>query len=404
LHNFFKAYALGVREQRKAIIDGLGAGSTEVHNGLFDAYQSNLQKGVSQMFSDGKYFDLQQKLTLNVSKFAAAKAFQVTQLISRQRADADGVERSREEYAKRAAAVMNQYSKYQLTEYNTAIARTRSAKQWQQFDTPIRRRLYPNLQWIPSRSANKREVHIPFYNKVWSKDDPFWSENQPGSLWNCKCDWRDTDLPATGETTEMTPPKGLRGNPGVTGNVFSDDNAYLTPRAREAIENITYKDVVSGLRINVNADAREIGDNVRTGRILMDNQDVNSVLIRGHANQLNGAAKNPEYKINGLLADAKRIESWNVAAAFNSAIKQECKTVVIDLHKMQSRELNTQELAKNIVRRNANFTSIDNVIQNCFLVWKGKSIWFDRRFFNAYTEKRKMIFYRKMEKLLYGLL
>ena len=111
-------------------------------------------------------------------------------------------------------------------------------KQWQQFNEDDHRRLFPNLRWVPSRSATPREAHQIFWNKVWAKDDPFWQHNQPGTLWNCKCDWEETDDPVSTDEEKRLPNgrsvddctvkvRGLDGNPAETGQIFSDDASYI---------------------------------------------------------------------------------------------------------------------------------------------------------------------------------
>ena len=116
-------------------------------------------------------------------------------------------------------------------------------------------RLFPNLRWLPSRSATPREEHVRFYNRVWAKTDPFWQQNQPGNLWNCKCDWEETDDPCTA-ANPTTPIRhnGLEGNPALTGQVFTDNHAYFAQaggnrkerdRAEMACENAASKAIKS---------------------------------------------------------------------------------------------------------------------------------------------------------------
>lgn len=139
-----------------------------------------------------------------------------------------------------AKAVINTFNRYQAAEYNTATARARTAKQWTDFNAdPIANELYPNLRWIRTRSANPRELHLRFAGLVLPKNDPFWLQNQPGNLWNCKCDWEETDDPTN--TNDLTPDEldgyrsdgggihasGLDGNPAETGEIFSDQCTYF---------------------------------------------------------------------------------------------------------------------------------------------------------------------------------
>ena len=97
-------------------------------------------------------------------------------------------------------------------------------------------RLFPNMKWLPSASSHPREEHIPFYNRIWAKDDPFWATNMPGSLWNCKCSLQETDDDATENATvpAVAPATGLDGNPGITGEIFTEEASYFQRAPKEA--------------------------------------------------------------------------------------------------------------------------------------------------------------------------
>lgn len=216
-----------------------------IHPDVYKAYSDNLRKAVGGVFrSDDygdRYFDLQAQLQSNVTRFAAYKAYHLTEQLKKQRekwTDDD-------EYKKVAKAMMNTFNRYQAAEYNTATARARTAKQWTDFNSdPIANELYPNLRWLPSRSANPREEHIQFYGLVLPKTDLFWQQNQPGNLWNCKCDWEETDTPI--DTKELKTDdlakarsegggihaNGLEGNPAVTGEIFTQGCTYFKQVSR----------------------------------------------------------------------------------------------------------------------------------------------------------------------------
>lgn len=69
---------------------------------------------------------------------------------------------------------------------------------------------------------------MPFYNRIWPKDDPFWTYNQPGTLWNCKCDWEQTDEePTDGNPDRRIVKPGLDQNPATSGQIFTDTAAYI---------------------------------------------------------------------------------------------------------------------------------------------------------------------------------
>lgn len=189
----------------------------QISPSLYESYSENLRKAVDQVFKKDNGNGLSDQLRANVSKFAAYKAYNATIDIQ--------IEMGND--WEDAKMVLHTYNRYQTTEYNTAVSRCRTAKQFEQFNDPDNLRLFPNLRWLPSRSVDPREEHMLFYNRVWPKDDPFWNENTPASLWNCKCDWEETDDPATdGNPSGNKAKTGLKGNPAKSGDVFSGDHPY----------------------------------------------------------------------------------------------------------------------------------------------------------------------------------
>lgn len=189
---------------------------------LYKNYSNNLRKAVDAVFSDSPDSDLANQFRANVSRFAAYKAYAVAEKC---RNDAGGDKETIEAY-------LRIFNRYQSAEYNTARSRARTGKQWNDFQE--NNDIFPNIKWILSRSVEKREEHIVFAGRVWAKDDPFWTTNQPGSLWNCKCDWQETDEPVTdgNPSNKRIVNQGLEGNPAITGEIFTDNASYIK-RARE---------------------------------------------------------------------------------------------------------------------------------------------------------------------------
>ena len=201
------------KEDEDKLINSILASDKPVDPELYSRYAKNLRKAVDAVPVDND--DLSAQWHANVSRFAAYKAYC---------AKRDMVEAATESDFEDVRRVLHSYNRYQAAEYNTAVARARTGKQWLQFSEPDSVRLFPNIQWLPSRSATPREEHMPFYNRIWPKDDPFWQTNQPGNLWNCKCDWEETDEDPTPDnpTSRIVKP-GLEGNPATTGQIFTDN-------------------------------------------------------------------------------------------------------------------------------------------------------------------------------------
>ncbi len=169
----------------------------------------------------------------NLARFSAHKASYVHRVIENElNSPADGSDASPQQ---KAAARLRMFDQFQRTERNTAIARARTAVQFERFNQPDDLRLFPNLRWLPSRSAEPRPTHMQFYNRVWAKDDPFWNSNCPGTEWNCKCDLEQTNDPPTENANIHTPapPLGLEGNPYHTHQLFTDRVSYIRHNTRQ---------------------------------------------------------------------------------------------------------------------------------------------------------------------------
>lgn len=206
---------------RKTVIDTavnkiMSTGYTEdVNSDLFNLYFKDYQKAIDQVFPAGVNPDLAMKFKLNAATFAAHKSYQLTSLILQ--ADRD------KKTAYHHAAMHNRYHQAEAT---TITARARTARQWERFKSEAH--LFPNLTWIRTRSASPRELHLGYVGITLPMNHPFWESNQPGNLWNCKCDWKTTDAPASAEPGKIIPPaKGLEGNPYESGELITRKHPYF---------------------------------------------------------------------------------------------------------------------------------------------------------------------------------
>ena len=222
---------------------------------LYQLYSETLRKAVGIV---GVSQDLQDQWLANVSRFAAYKAARATDMI-REAVAANDEKRD-------GTGPLHAHARYLAAEANTARTRARTGKQWQQFNQDDHARLFPNIRWIASRSATPREAHMPFYGRVWAKDDPFWQHNQPGTLWNCKCDWEETDDPVTtGNPQKNIEVPGLKGNPAETGQIFSEDAPYFSRCPNKEIVEPIAKSIVEFERLRDTKGYKEMEFDWRTG-------------------------------------------------------------------------------------------------------------------------------------------
>ena len=183
---------------------------------------------MNAVFARGRQHpELADALRINAGRFGTYKAYDLCQALERARQSG----MSKEEFQKLAKMRINAYNGYQRTEYNTLVARSRTAKQWERFKED--RLLYPNIEWLQTASATPRQEHLEFVGLILPQDDPFWQRNQPGNEYNCKCDWRTTDKPASTGTppADIPPAKGLDGNPAQTGELVTGRHPYFARNA-----------------------------------------------------------------------------------------------------------------------------------------------------------------------------
>ena len=221
------SFELAQKTKEEILLDAVLNGGKPISPELYQQYADNFRKAVNAVPINDT--DLSAQWHANVSRFAAYKAYHATSEL-RRLADEEGGDMAL------LKAVLHKYNRYQAAEYNTAVARARTGEQWQRFNDPESVRLFPNIEWLPSRSATPREEHMPFYHRIWPKNDPFWLSNQPGTLWNCKCDWEETDEDPTENNPDSRIVKpGLDENPATSGQIFTDTAPYIR-KAPEEVE------------------------------------------------------------------------------------------------------------------------------------------------------------------------
>lgn len=192
---------------------------------LFNAYNQNLHKAVDTGNDPSLNDPSHNLLRNNVSRLAAAKTNYILQQLQHLR---NSLRHDPVEYTRQAKLILARANSTQAAEFNTAVHRARVAKQWEQFQGE--RHIYPNIQWLHTRSASPREIHLAYVGRIWPMDDPFWNSNSPGCTWNCKCSWKSTDEAPTdnNKLVQVQPSPGLEGNPYETKKIFSDNHPYFS--------------------------------------------------------------------------------------------------------------------------------------------------------------------------------
>lgn len=210
----------------------------DIEENLFNAVFETMSDAVDIGFGvpettdpDAEFY---KALKEDTAVFAAFKTHRWQNDIAGQLLDDKGRLKPYAEYRRDVDGLVTPQHKEQWlkTEYDMAISRARIAADWVQF---LREKdILPNLEWVESTSVTPGEDHMVFWGMIAAIEDPCWNEHRPGDRWGCKCGLRSTDKPCTEKpdipaiTKKDDPAPGLKGNPAVTGEIFSKDHPYMT--------------------------------------------------------------------------------------------------------------------------------------------------------------------------------
>lgn len=300
---------------------------------------------------------------------------------------------------------------YLRAEYNFVQSSAQMAAKWEQFSEDGDRY---NLQYRTAGDSKVRPEHAALNGVTLPPSDPFWQTYYPPNGWNCRCtvvQVRKSKYPVTphdeamkrGEEALQNDTKGIfHFNPGIQQKTMPDYNPYTIRRCRDcdiakgklnlgfvpenelcAACKLVHKcqdlkgcvpDEIYGNRLLISkqADQSEIVPNTRAARALVSSFPDMTMQIRKDV--VGFQVKNPEYLINGMIADRKGIESpKGIQSGFKKAIKQGCQAVVIDLDMhMRDGKLPISELAKYLNWRSPDFEN--EVVKECYVIYHDKAI------------------------------
>lgn len=300
---------------------------------------------------------------------------------------------------------------YLRAEYNFVQSSAQMAAKWEQFAEDGDRY---NLQYRTVGDSKVRPEHAALNGVTLPPSDPFWQTYYPPNGWNCRCtvvQVRKAKYPVTphdeamkrGEEALQNDTKGIfHFNPGIQQKTMPDYNPYTIRRCRDcdiakgklnlgfvpenelcAACKLVHKcqdlkgcvpDEIYGNRLLISkqADQSEIVPNTRAARALVSSFPDMTMQIRKDV--VGFQVKNPEYLINGMIADRKGIESpKGIQSGFKKAIKQGCQAVVIDLDMhMRDGKLPISELAKYLNWRSPDFEN--EVVKECYVIYHDKAI------------------------------
>jgi SPP1 gp7 family putative phage head morphogenesis protein len=310
------------------------------------------------------------KLHQNLYRFSGAKTAAQTYEINKLLYTEDGQIRPKTEFMKLVLQLNSCYNKnYLETEYNTAVKAAAMARQWENFQQDTG--LFPNLKYKTVGDDRVRPEHDKLNGTIKPLNDDFWSKYYPPNGWNCRCYVVQTAENETEGTEDDTVPVEFYGNVGKDQVIFSKGQTYFQV-ARELGEEEFARHferakleapylTVKGVKVNIWADLEDYKENLDTALVL--HKAGYDVKIRPHVDGsvlLN--TPNPEYLIEGKLADRKAPKGVNLRNILTKANKQGCEIVVLHL---QESGAGIDEIKKELYSRfrfDTNYPSINEAL------------------------------------------
>ena len=279
-------------------------------------------------------FDTVFQLNSNIGVFSAFKSYRVNQEMKANLTDDNGKKLPFDKFLERYQKVDAEYNaNFLRAEYNLAQKQASAANQWNDFQRS--KDLYPNLKYMPSRSAEPRQDHTKYYGIIKPINDPLWNDLMPPIAWGCNCWVTNTDEPAVATTVEPPEPvNGIIGNAGKNGAVFSNSHAYSKNVDRDSKqqiarflssmrnkhhtgEYITSKVGKGSVKVSLKADRNELSKNLDDAMVASKKYG-NVFEVRPHIE----GVKNPEYRFNDTIGDGVRFDGSNIDSHIKSSFKK----------------------------------------------------------------------------------
>lgn len=237
---------------------------------LFRAVLSVFDQATAQGFAGipvgDRDADFREAIRKNNAVFSAFKVHRLQGDMATLLLDEDGNLKSFEAWMRDTTDIVDHHTRNWLeTEYSTAVVRANQAADWRQFEREAD--ILPGLRWNESTSIMPGLDHKIFWGRIWSIDDPFWSQHRPGDRWGCKCSLTATSEPITDnrdlQPQTEKPSPGLGGNPALTAKLFSDDHPYIAEAYKGATK------AVDSLLSRLNLSSEEVTERTfKSGGVL----------------------------------------------------------------------------------------------------------------------------------------
>lgn len=373
----------------ESIAKGLHDGTIKPENlskeAILKTYQ-DLNKGASEGDKDWNNFNQDQEslktvqsLKKNIYLFSGAKTYAMQQEMNGL-LHADGKIKPYNDFKNDVLKLNPTYNKtYLQAEFQTARATANHVRNWQQFQA--NKDIFPNLQYKTVGDARVREAHQLLQDVIKPINDPFWNTFYPPNGFRCRCyvtQTADTTTPGKfAEPLKYGVDATFQNNAAKSGSIYNKDKHPYFALAKSGGRKVATEMELSknnapyetaykaqnGAKVKVSpfADTNDLKGNYEAAVRITEALGLN-VNIRPHLDGMIVKQKNPEFEINGKLADRKTTVNGNISNQLSKANKQGAETVVIDLSGNDVSFDQVKNNVKNVLKHSNVHSNIKNVI------------------------------------------
>lgn len=339
------------------------------------------------------------KMKQNLYKFAAAKNATMLQDINSKLYDGNRL-RSWDEFKKEVDNLGLQYNVNWLeAEYRTARESGYMAQKWE--DIQANNKLFPNLKYKTQGDDRVRKEHEKLDGIIAPLDSPFWDKYYPPNGWRCRCDvvqTAETPNQIPKEVEDVKPEFHL--NVGKTGQVYSEhsktghrffalakdipgwEKRFELSKLEAGFENV--KTPKGGnIKVSIYSDETDFKLNMSTALLINDQLGLEVKVMPHIDNNIIKNHSNPEFTINGKVADLKSPEGKKQSNLLRKAEKQGCEVIVYQFEHLNMEELTYLKKLANSLSSTA-YPSIKEII----IIGKNKKAthWLRRKFVETYKK------------------
>lgn len=200
-------------------------------------------------------------------------------------------------------------------EYQTAKQAGYHAANWETYTRD--KDIFPNLKYVTQKDDRVRDSHRNLHGIIAPLNGDFWAKYYPPNGWRCRCYTVQTAERVSDNIPDVVKeiPPEFTLNVGKSGQIYNEGNTgkpapYFALAKKQGDEKLrqafelakftTPYDEVAGVKISPFADTNDLQDNFTDAKLLVKNHKAD-IEIRPHI-EIDGW-RNPEYRINGLIAD-----------------------------------------------------------------------------------------------------